>query len=98
MEEYVTQSETCRSKYLIAYFGQEDSKDCGNCDVCRSRSARERTERMITSYVSAHPGLSTEEFKAWCDDPSNALPPYAMELYREMLDEGKLLYLRSDES
>ncbi len=98
MEEYVTQSETCRSKYLIAYFGQEDSRDCGCCDVCRSRSARERTERMITSYVSAHPGLSTEEFKAWCDDPSNALPPYAMELYREMLDEGKFLYLRSDES
>ncbi len=98
MEEYVTQSETCRAKYLIAYFGQEDSRDCGCCDVCRSRSARERTEQMITSYVCAHPGLGLEEFKAWCDDPANALPPYALELYREMLDEGKLVYLRSDES
>ena len=36
MTEYVSETDTCRSRYLLAYFGQTDSKDCGSCDICRS--------------------------------------------------------------
>ena len=25
----------CRSRFLLAYFGQEESEDCGKCDICR---------------------------------------------------------------
>ena len=98
MEEYVTQTEMCRSRYLLAYFGQTESRDCGCCDVCRSRAARERTEKLILGYASSHPGFTLKEFKAWCDDPGNALPSDVMEIYRDMLDKGKLLYLHPDES
>ena len=31
--EYISKVSTCRSKYLLAYFG-EKSSECGHCDVC----------------------------------------------------------------
>ena len=36
MIDYVSQEDTCRSSYLLEYFGQTDSADCGTCDVCRN--------------------------------------------------------------
>jgi ATP-dependent DNA helicase RecQ len=36
VDSYVTGA-TCREQYLLAYFGEKESKPCGNCDVCRSR-------------------------------------------------------------
>ena len=39
MIEYVTETDTCRSAYLLEYFGQKESADCGTCDICRSKSA-----------------------------------------------------------
>ena len=26
----------CRSRQLLSYFGEEDSHDCGCCDVCKA--------------------------------------------------------------
>ncbi len=34
MVEYATQKDICRSRYLLNYFGQEKSCDCGACDIC----------------------------------------------------------------
>ena len=36
MIDYISEEDTCRSSYLLEYFGQTDSADCGTCDVCRS--------------------------------------------------------------
>jgi len=44
MIAYVKETDTCRSRFLLAYFGQEESKDCGMCDVCRAEKAKRRAE------------------------------------------------------
>jgi len=31
-------SENCRSKILLEYFGQKNAPECGNCDVCRKKN------------------------------------------------------------
>ena len=36
MIDYISEEDTCRSAYLLEYFGQKESADCGTCDVCRS--------------------------------------------------------------
>ena len=36
MIDYITEENICRSSYLLEYFGQKDSSDCGNCDICRA--------------------------------------------------------------
>ena len=35
MMEYVTEADTCRSSFLLRYFGENDSAPCGMCDICR---------------------------------------------------------------
>ena len=45
MTGYIQEDDMCRSRYLLRYFGQEESEDCGNCDICRGESDRDRLER-----------------------------------------------------
>ena len=37
MTDYATNDSVCRSRQLLAYFGETDSHDCGHCDVCLDR-------------------------------------------------------------
>lgn len=48
---YVREEDTCRSKFLLGYFGQKESSECGCCDVClpgksRRENAEKRRERL----------------------------------------------------
>jgi len=37
MIEYVTEETECRSRYLLRYFGQTETSDCGCCDICKAK-------------------------------------------------------------
>ena len=37
MIDYVSRDDVCRSRYLLEYFGQKETSDCGCCDVCRRK-------------------------------------------------------------
>lgn len=41
MVEYVSEENTCRSRFLLSYFGQTKSANCGRCDICRAGKASE---------------------------------------------------------
>jgi ATP-dependent DNA helicase RecQ len=41
---YVTSQTHCRSKLLVAYFGENDAVRCGKCDVCLSRNSAQLSE------------------------------------------------------
>lgn len=38
MVEYASQTQVCRSQFLLGYFGQTESRRCGTCDVCLSEN------------------------------------------------------------
>ena len=38
MIDYIQEEDTCRSTYLLEYFGQAESVDCRTCDVCRTKA------------------------------------------------------------
>ena len=38
--KYCINDQTCRSRQLTSYFGEESNTDCGECDVCRSKRER----------------------------------------------------------
>ena len=56
MIDYVSEDDVCRSSFLLEYFGQKDSNDCGTCDICRSvkrkTAAHEDTAVMLASYIN----------------------------------------------
>lgn len=53
MIDYVSEEDTCRSTYLLEYFGQKESKDCGTCDVCRKgvKPMKRDVEQEIMSFI-----------------------------------------------
>lgn len=38
-------TDTCRSKFLLAYFDELDSRDCGICDLCLQRKRKKISEK-----------------------------------------------------
>ena len=88
MEAYLRDGSTCRSRQLLAYFGQEETEDCGSCDVCRARGSEDRARSALRSFIASHPGCSVAEVKRFCDNPQNGMPQNAIEIYRRLLDEG----------
>ena len=61
MIDYISQEDICRSSYLLEYFGQADSSDCGTCDVCRNTrkmpvektaAASDDTAAEITGFIN----------------------------------------------
>ena len=56
---YTKAEKQCRSRLLLHYFGEEDSDDCGMCDICLSknktltnREAEKEAERQILQLLS----------------------------------------------
>ena len=90
MEAYLADSEVCRSRQLLAYFGQTETSDCGTCDVCRARTPEQRTRTLLQRYLKEHPGASLADIKSWCSNPATGLPSDALEILRRMIDEGEL--------
>ncbi len=39
MIDYISEDDECRSRFLLRYFGQTETTDCGTCDVCRARKS-----------------------------------------------------------
>ena len=88
--KYCINDQTCRSRQLTAYFGEEGETDCGECDVCRSkreRYARSEEFNNIFDYVfnkiKSIPH-SLEEITA--NNPYNH--DHTAEVLRKMVDDG----------
>ncbi|MBQ9476071.1 MAG: RecQ family ATP-dependent DNA helicase [Bacteroidales bacterium] len=88
MQEYVTQGELCRSRFLLRYFGQEKSQDCRSCDICRSsRRSPAASEAKIRRLLKSNPAADVAAVKEYIENPANSLDSGALEIYRNILDE-----------
>jgi len=53
MIAYATNDHICRSRQLLRYFGEEDSHDCRQCDVCLSHPHDQVSEPINTAEAHA---------------------------------------------
>lgn len=93
MNDFVKNNDLCRSKALVAYFGETDAGDCGKCDVCLrkkrqnepSNSHQARLEKIESLFAQGE--LNIEKLQ-------NAFEPSELEGYliilRWLVDEGKV--------
>lgn len=96
MLEYVSETSECRSRYLLHYFGQTETTDCGTCDVCRARRAslpartlQQMTRRKLIEYIDEKDGeYSLEEIVAEFGNPSGNHSPDYLDILRQLIDNG----------
>ena len=87
MLDYVAEEDTCRSRFLLAYFGQEDSADCGTCDICRSR--RVPTEARLKEWIRSREGKYTlADLRSSLDLPEGESAARWSEVLRRLIDDG----------
>ena len=86
MVDYVEEEDECRSRFLLRYFGQEAAKDCGRCDICRSRKSTPHKDK-IKEFIRSREGRYTLE------ELRTALGPGEdgyLGILREMIDRGEV--------
>ncbi len=88
MLDYVEEEDECRSQFLLRYFGQEESKPCGKCDLCRSGAARPKDlATQLKAWIEARGGQYTllEARAAF----GTAEDTY-LSVLRELIDRGEV--------
>lgn len=90
---YVERNDVCRSRMLLAYFGEKNSEDCGCCDVCLTKNDSGITTfkfRTITDKISRM--LENTNKGIALEDILDILAEYSKEnvlaVIRYQVDEG----------
>lgn len=61
---YIQDSDFCKMKLILNYFGEKDADNCGKCSVCRKRSnSKKNLSSEITNQLAIQP-MSLEEVAA----------------------------------
>lgn len=65
MLRYAQQEEACRSSFMLNYFGEEGTPDCGHCDVCLAKR-REATDVTVLAeslrlQIASAKGLTPDQ-------------------------------------
>ena len=101
MIEYVTQEDVCRSRFLLAYFGQSESADCGKCDVCRRNISRVQVNADVTEQetsdalvdfinVECHGEYSLKQINERFSNPMASYSPDYLDILRDLIDNREV--------
>ena len=95
MIDYISEETVCRSRYLLEYFGQTDSEDCGTCDVCRAKPKAARSEdpaALISSFINGEMSgiYAIDDVLRRFSSPGQLAPEDCVAILRRLIDEGKV--------
>lgn len=94
MIDYISEEDVCRSSYLLEYFGQKESADCGTCDICRStkRNAAGRVDPTadLVSFINDEKSgcYTIEEITRRFASPEYGESCALVKILRALIDEG----------
>ena len=92
MLEYASGTSECRSRFLLRYFGQTETQDCGTCDICREKSGSggsEVTKRNLISFIERKGGVyRLEDVVAEFGNPARGTAEDYLKVLRELTDNG----------
>ena len=91
MIDYISEEDTCRSAYLLEYFGQSESADCGTCDICRAaRSAKPSLEKEMVAYINGELGgnYTIDDILSRFAAPGRYSPDDCIATLRKLIDSG----------
>ena len=94
MIDFVSEEDVCRSAYLLKYFGQEESADCGNCDICRSAKSKtaghEDTAAQLKYFIDEEKAgrYSIDDVTVRFASAADSFSDDLIAVLRRLIDEG----------
>ena len=90
MIDYVSEEDICRSRYLLEYFGQTESEDCGTCDVCRARKSKLDLEDSMARFIKEEMAgkYSVDDVLRRFSMPDGSSRDECISTLRRLVDEG----------
>lgn len=92
---YIKEDSICKSKQILAYFGEEKSTNCGICSYCISQKAKKGTKISLSEQIIAllkTADLSSREIQIKLNNPSNDVI-FALQ---ELLENKHILILSNN--
>ena len=92
---YIKEDSICKSKQILAYFGEEKSTNCGICSYCISQKAKKGTKISLSDQIIAllkTADLSSREIQNKLNNPSNDVI-FALQ---ELLENKHILILSNN--
>ena len=93
MIDYISEEDTCRSAYLLEYFGQTESADCGTCDICRAaKSAKPSLEKEMAAYINDELGgnYTLDDILSRFAAPGRYSPDECIAALRKLIDNSSV--------
>ena len=87
MLHYLEDDSLCRSRQLVAYFGETSTEDCGRCDVCLKGQSNEKDVEAAVLHTVALGPISVHGL---CELLAQQNYIGVEEAVRELLDRGEL--------
>ena len=94
MIDYISEEDVCRSAYLLDYFGQKESEDCGSCDVCRSvrkkTAGPQDTAARLVSFINGEKSgkYTLDDIALRFGSATDSASADYVEVLRRLTDEG----------
>ncbi len=80
--------QTCRSLYISEYFGDDDTAQCGSCDLCENRDARAWTQSQIYEMLDSRSSSSMHDLLAAAPRSKRSA---VLQAIQSMIEKGLLV-------
>jgi len=93
--EYASQISKCRSKFLLAYFGESEAYRCGICDICLERNKIKLSDLEFETVLNSIKPVLLKESKTLeelVDAISEAPEDKTLKVIQWLIDTEKILY------
>ncbi len=88
------EGEHCRSRFLLAYFGESSGSECGQCDYCRSRKVPrldrkqfENLTQIVNNHLLDHPQTIQHLLTQFPEEQHSQL----MNILEHLLENGRII-------
>lgn len=82
---YATQTEICREKLILRYFGEKPTENCGECDICKKEKSIP-DEVAVLTFLEDSPKTIQEILIHFVNSPKESV----LEILQELSDEDRI--------
>lgn len=89
-DQFINYLETdiCRNRQLLAYFGEKESKDCGKCDICLKNAMKDTETKTLETAMINFLKKEPATLQMILSSVPRLKEDWALEILRYLADEG----------